>query len=303
VGTAGAFSVPTTMTYQGRLTDNSPQQVPVDGTVEMTFSIWDADTGGSLLWSEPQFGTVTVYPVKGVFNVLLGSYGVPLPPSVFAGGAVRYLEITVGGETLAPRQRIGTVGFAAQAERSADTDKLSGQVPANWQMRVTGSCAAGTAMASINANGTVTCNSTQGALGQSGSTVYSNGGLLQGSYTLIQGLTRTVNVPANSLVLIATSGAANSPNGGGNVSCGADVAIYIDGVIETYKTATIPGNNNGSGTFAAWAMTIVKTLTAGNHTIETRARDSGGGIGCQGTVNIGGSGQARSELTVVVVKL
>jgi hypothetical protein len=117
------------MTYQGRLTDNSPQQVPVDGTVEMAFSIWDADTGGSLLWSEPSSGTVTVYPVKGVFNVLLGSYGVPLPPSVFAGGVVRYLEITVGGETLAPRQRIGTVGFAAQAERSADTDKLGGQVP------------------------------------------------------------------------------------------------------------------------------------------------------------------------------
>jgi len=146
-GAAFAASVPTAVNYQGRLTDNSPQQIPVNGTANMAFSIWDQPSGGTQLWAEPSSGTLSLSVNNGIFNVILGANGVPLPPSVFAGGVVRYLEILVGGETLAPRQQISSVGYAARAERSADSDMLGGVAPAGWQTRVTGSCAAGTAMA------------------------------------------------------------------------------------------------------------------------------------------------------------
>src|SRR6185436_4891357 len=67
-------AAPSVINYQGRLTDNSPQQVPIDATVSVEFSIWDASTGGASLWTETQ----SVQVVKGLFNVLLGST-IPVP--------------------------------------------------------------------------------------------------------------------------------------------------------------------------------------------------------------------------------
>ena len=40
-------TVPTTINYQGRLTDNTPSQTPVTGTVSMQFEIWDVASGGT----------------------------------------------------------------------------------------------------------------------------------------------------------------------------------------------------------------------------------------------------------------
>jgi hypothetical protein len=106
------------MNYQGRLTDNTPGQAPIDVPIAITFRIYDAMIGGVLEWEEP-WGGVPV--TGGIFNVMLGSNGVPIPAGVF-GGATRYLEIEVNGELLTPRQRLGSVGFAQQSENSADVD-------------------------------------------------------------------------------------------------------------------------------------------------------------------------------------
>jgi hypothetical protein len=43
-------ALPPTLNYQGHLTDNSG--APVDGTVSMTFNIYDTDAGGTALWSD-----------------------------------------------------------------------------------------------------------------------------------------------------------------------------------------------------------------------------------------------------------
>jgi hypothetical protein len=155
--TTGGASVPTTVNYQGRLTDNSPQQNPVNGTVDMTFSIYDTPSGGTQLWLEPAAGTVAVPVTNGIFNVILGSHGVPLPPSLFAGGTSRYLAITVNGETLTPRQQISSVAYAHQAETAADAAGLGGAPPASWQMRVATPCPAGFAINTVNADGSVSC--------------------------------------------------------------------------------------------------------------------------------------------------
>ncbi len=60
-------AIPETISYQGVLTDATGVAVP-DGTYNLTFKLYDAPTGGTDLWTEPQ--TVTVS--KGIFNVMLG---------------------------------------------------------------------------------------------------------------------------------------------------------------------------------------------------------------------------------------
>ena len=145
-------AVPSVINYQGRLTDNSPQQAPVSGTPTMEFSIWDALIGGSSLWSETQSVQVT----GGLFNVMLGQV-TPIPPTVFSGGAERWLEVRVSGETLAPRQRIAATAFANVAAKSDDASGLGGLPAASWQQRIANACPAGFAINSVAADGTVTC--------------------------------------------------------------------------------------------------------------------------------------------------
>ena len=77
-----AAAVPTLINYQGSVTDNSPQQGPIDAVLPMEFRIYGSLAGPDLLWAE---GYAGVPVVKGIFNVLLGSV-VPVAPGVFAAG-------------------------------------------------------------------------------------------------------------------------------------------------------------------------------------------------------------------------
>ena len=122
-----AQPVPPSVNYQGRLTDNTPAQTPITGVVNMTFAIWDSQTGGARLWLEPASGTLPVAANAGIFSVEMGQNGVPIPHSVFASGAARWLELTANGETLAPRQALTSVGYAEHCE-SAGTAATAGSV-------------------------------------------------------------------------------------------------------------------------------------------------------------------------------
>ena len=121
---SGAQTVPGVIDHQGRLTDNTPQQNPVNATVSMQFAIWDAATAGTRLWREPNVdgSGVSIVVTNGYFGYLLGST-VPIPASVFQGAtSTRYLEIILnpGGtaETLTPRQRLAAAPYANLAERA-----------------------------------------------------------------------------------------------------------------------------------------------------------------------------------------
>ena len=63
-------SVPSSVTYQGKI-EEGEEQFP-DGEYEMTFLLFDAQTGGNLLWSETQPG---VSVDKGLYKVALGGGG------------------------------------------------------------------------------------------------------------------------------------------------------------------------------------------------------------------------------------
>ena len=151
-GAAARASVPTVINYQGRLTDNTAQQNPLDATVTISFSVWDAATSGTSLWNETQ----SVQVVKGLFNVLLGST-TPLPPEVFSGGATRYLELAVSGETLSPRQRIAATPFADTAASADQASALGGLPAAAYQRRIAPPCPIGYSINAVAEDGTTTC--------------------------------------------------------------------------------------------------------------------------------------------------
>ena len=100
-----AAAAPLLINYQGRLVDTTGN--PLVGTQSILFSVYDAASGGTLLWSETQ----SVTPDNGIFAVSLGGV-TPLPASVF-GSDARYLEIKIGSDSpMSPRTRLLSTPYA-----------------------------------------------------------------------------------------------------------------------------------------------------------------------------------------------
>jgi len=89
-------------TYQGMLKQNGN---PVNATLSMTFKLYDALTGGNQVGSAI---TQNVSVQNGLFTVQLDFGAVWTGPD-------RYLEITVGSNTLSPRVKITPTPYAAYA--------------------------------------------------------------------------------------------------------------------------------------------------------------------------------------------
>lgn len=102
IASAAAQAVPqeTLFTYQGSLSANGG---PANGAYDFTFTLYDAETGGS-----PLTLPVTI-PGLTVSN---GSFTVDLDfPAQFTGEQ-RWIEVTVNGQTLSPRQPVNAVPVA-----------------------------------------------------------------------------------------------------------------------------------------------------------------------------------------------
>jgi len=181
--TTPAAAVGTSFTYQGQLSVNG---VPADGVCNLQFGLFAAASGGSALAT---VGPLAVNIDKGVFTVPL-DFGANFP------GADRWLEIRAAcpgnaTEVLAPRQPITAAPYALFAntagtvpDASVTSAKIAdGTITANdlgdgavtgakiadnsiadsdidttkVQKRVSGTCAAGTAVSQVNSDGTVAC--------------------------------------------------------------------------------------------------------------------------------------------------
>lgn len=102
--------VPHMINYQGYLTDTGGEAL--DTTVAMTFTMYDAATLGTQLWTETQPACSVR---EGLFNVLLGSVSA-IPNSVFEDTVV-WLGITVGGDSeMDPHTQVASVAYAYRVE-------------------------------------------------------------------------------------------------------------------------------------------------------------------------------------------
>jgi len=135
-----ATTIPQIINYQGILTDTSGNPVP-DGQYGIVFSIYDASTGGTALWTETwNSGTTPITTIGGNFSVLLGIHN-SISASFFNDHPTTYLGIKVGSDSeMQPRQKIASVGYAFKAEYGVPKGAIimwSGaidQVPNGWAL-------------------------------------------------------------------------------------------------------------------------------------------------------------------------
>ncbi len=116
---AALAAIPQVISYQGRLTDSVTDE-PISGTFILTFELYDAETGGSHLWTESH--TVEV-DSNGLYSVKLGSI------NPFAGSAdfseQYWLEISIDDSVeLVPRYKLGSSPYSIHAGR-ADTARYA----------------------------------------------------------------------------------------------------------------------------------------------------------------------------------
>ncbi len=102
-----ALPLGTAFTYQGRLADDGS---PAEGLYNFAFSLWDDPLAGNqigpLLLFESGMGNGPINVTDGLFTVEI-DFGA----AAFSGQA-RWLEITVNGMLLSPRQRVSPAPFA-----------------------------------------------------------------------------------------------------------------------------------------------------------------------------------------------
>ena len=113
---SAAADIPRLINYQGMLTGDSGE--PLDGTFDMFFRIYNAESGGDKRWEENH---AAVFVNQGLFNVILGSQ---------SGGMLLdfseqyWLEVEVDSDTM-PRLQFASVGYAYRA-LIADSAEVAG---------------------------------------------------------------------------------------------------------------------------------------------------------------------------------
>lgn len=195
--TLTAAQVPARLAYQGRLSRASG--APPSGLITISFKIFASSTSTTELWSEQQLVALT----DGYYALSLGDATPPgcsgtactgIPAAVF-DGTERFLEVSIVGDVLSPRQPMVSVPYALAAGVSTSLSggtvsatsvnvggatgttisssglsvngttiiNASGQIAPTAmdalkvQARVTGVCTGTSAIASIDATGSATC--------------------------------------------------------------------------------------------------------------------------------------------------
>lgn len=137
-----------TINYQGYLADVNGDSLT--GSYDMAFRIYDAPTGGNLLWGELWVDNNKVQVTNGLFSVGLGKFNTELS-TIVQNSTDLYLGISVGIDgissieptsELAPRSKLGSSTYAMSAltipDGSITTDKLAQNIAIPYVPKVVG---------------------------------------------------------------------------------------------------------------------------------------------------------------------
>jgi hypothetical protein len=308
----GSAQIPRTLSYQGILSDTLGTPKP-DGMYAITFRLYDAPSGGTLLWVETQ----SLQVKRGLFSAVLGSQ-TPFPSSLIFERQY-WLGIQPASDPeLAPRIALTSVGYSLNALRAdtarvalnagifADSARISGTVPNN--SITANNIAAGQVVKSINnIRDAVTLRAQGGAtITSSGDTITINAGS-GGGGTGVQSIQNTNNtidiinpsgptVTANLKVPLSLTAAATPPNAvfSATSTSGGDAIAGRN----TIGTGVAGVSTNGVGVYASSQQNdgIQAFSGAANKSGVWGSNDAGGvgvagssssGTGVYGTSNTG----------------
>jgi hypothetical protein len=276
-------AVPGTVAFSGRLSDVDGL---VEGSVDITFRLFDAASNGTEVWTE----THQTVADQGLVLVELGS-DTALDETIFDGSDL-YLEIEVNGDTLSPRSPVGSVPYAL---RAAVADRLGSLGPSDVQARVNGACGANEAIQSINADGSVTCQVDDDTTYAEGIGIDITGNVVSADLAAVQA---RVNGACPAGQAIRTIGSA------GAVVCEADdnttytegAGIDITGTTVSADTAVVQSRVTGS-CLANQAIRVINS----DGTVSCDAENvTGAGSGLSlagGLMSIASSGVTSSHIS------
>lgn len=237
-------SAPRWINYQGRLTTPTGAIVP-DGAKNAEFKLFTSLSGGTEVWTE----TKSISIKQGVFTTQLGN-STPLDPELFESRL--WLQVSLDGQPIGPRQEFGAVGFAMMAHTVPD----------------------GAISAAKLADGAVT--SDKLAIGALKLPVHFASGPTtpywpvppNSVWTTIPGLTVTFQTQSPTYLDISFTGLVSQTIAGKATYTN----IYVNGVETTVVNgvrhlggARVPGWNNASNV-------VVVPVAAGTHTVQVRVQ-------------------------------
>jgi hypothetical protein len=239
-GAAQAQAVPGSMTFTARILDNGQ---PATGAHQFQFRLFDAPSGGTMVWQE----MATISVDDGLVFHELGSF-TPLDEGIL-DGAKLYLEVTVDGTAMNPRVVVVSVPYAVRATVAGDADQLGGLTASDF---VTG-VLAGNGLTGGGSTGDLTL-----AVNFSGSgaaTSVSRSDHNHAGVYLPVGTTMSCGAGSFVNALSSTTGdvTCGTPAGGGGGDATPDT-IADDGVISDAELSdTITVGTGGSVTWTALA--------------------------------------------------
>lgn len=149
-------------------------------------------------------------------------------------------------------------------------------------------------------------NQAQALLNQSAISVFGTTGLTVTSvtaFTLVPGLSSTINVPAGALVYASSTGGVTTTSALSTGFSQVDVALFADGsFLPNAGYQRVIAANTGGVTLITsyWSLAQVISLTPGSHTISVVA--AGTGSGSNATVSSNSSGVIQGALTLMIIK-
>jgi len=305
--TAAQTAQGTAFTYQGQLLQNN---AAVSASTDMTLTLWDAATGGNQIGAALPFTAGNGNPVSvqnGIFTVAL-DFG----PTAFNTliSDERWLAVTVGSTALSPRTKIENAPYALQSRAAELAYSVSNNsigsaqiIATQVQRRVSGGCAAGSAISVINQDGTVSCQS-----GSGGGTIT---GVTAGTGLSGGGNSGAVSLSADTTYLqrrvtatCASGSSISAVNGDGTVACqsiGTSFALPYSATqsnagplfnvtnTDTSSASTaLQGTSNSTAANVSAVEGVISStspglFSAGVRGVNNSTNANGNGIGVYGT--------------------
>jgi len=285
----GSAQIPRTLSYQGILSDTLGTPKP-DGTYAITFRLYDAPSGGTLLWVETQSLQVR----RGLFSAVLGSQ-TPFPSSLTFERQYWLGIQPAGNPELLPRIALSAVGYSLNSLR-ADSARIAGTVANN--SITANKIAAGQVVKSINnIRDAVTLRAQGGAtITSSGDTITINAGS-GGGGTGVQSIQNTNNtidiinptgptVTANLKVPLSLTAAATPPNAvlSATSTSGGDAIAGRN----TNGTGVAGVSTNGVGVYASSAQNDgIQAFSSAANKSGVWGSNGAGGFGVSGSSSSG----------------